>query len=159
MAISATRSLPSGAKRRRAGDEGFNLGEIARGGDCLLPLRAFRKHAQIERGAGAIVEIDDDEGIVENVRAASVVALIEEIDVHGARGIDARSFRPDHEPHQIEEVAALLHQRSAGLFVEAVPSPIFVQEREAVLADGESSLSRPMVPLRTSSSNRATEAM
>lgn len=42
-----------------------------------------------------------------------------------------------YEPHEIEEVAALFHERSARASAETIPVPDLAEERKAVLANGE----------------------
>ena len=59
--------------------------------------------------------ITDDEGVVENVGPAPVIDLVAEIDVGAARRIDADRLGPGDQPHEIEEVAAFLHQRAVGV--------------------------------------------
>ncbi|MCY1225745.1 hypothetical protein D9M72_379500 [compost metagenome] len=59
------------------------------------------------------------------------------VDVVAAAGVDADGFVLQDQPHQVKEVAALLHQRASGPLREAVPGIHLVQEREAVLHDGE----------------------
>ena len=132
LALAAARPEP-----RRAGDEGLDFSRGPRHRDLLLPVGAFREHAEIEHGALARSEIDGDEGVVDDVGRAARVALVLMIDVRRARGVDARRLVPREQPHEIEEVAAFLDQRAAGARGETVPVPDLVQERETVLADGD----------------------
>ncbi len=57
------------------------------------------------------------------------------VDVLAAGGVDPHRPGPHDEVHQVEEVAALLHERAAGVGREPVPVVDLRQERESVLAD------------------------
>jgi hypothetical protein len=59
------------------------------------------------------------------------------VHVAAARRVDAHRPLLDDQVHQVEEVAALLDQRPAGVAVEAVPVADLAQEREAMLSDRE----------------------
>jgi hypothetical protein len=122
-----------------AGDRRLELRPVAGDDDLLLVAAAFGEHAQVERAADAVGELDDHERVVEHVRAllASVefVGLVEVVDV-----LSAARHHPDRvgagdEVHQVEEVAALLDERAAGEAVEPVPVADLLEEREPVLAD------------------------
>jgi hypothetical protein len=52
-------------------------------------------------------------------------------------GHHAHRFVLQDQAHQVEEMAAFLDQRAAGVAVEAVPVADFLEEGEAVLADRE----------------------
>ena len=117
-----------------AGDEGLDLAGVAHHRELLLVLGSLREHAQVEQRAGAVVVVHDHIGAVENVGSAAVVALAEVVDHLAPRGVDPLGPTRHHLVHQVEEVAALLHESSAGVVGEAIPGPDLVQERETVLS-------------------------
>jgi hypothetical protein len=88
----------------------------------LLVLARLGEHAQVEQGPGAALVVHDHEGVVQDVGHLAVVGLVEVVHVLAAR------CQHPHRPvvagdvvHEVEEVAALLHQRAAGVAVEPVP--------------------------------------
>ncbi len=95
----------------------------------------FGEHAEIEEAASAVVEIDDDEGIVENVGDSAVVDLFEVVDVLRTGGHHTHRAARHDLHHQVEEVAALLDERSTRVLREAIPVANLLEEGEAVLAD------------------------
>ena len=67
------------------GHECLDLAAIAGRGDLHLVARVLGEHAEIEQGAGAVREIDDGEGVVEDVRLLAAVALVAVVHVGRAR--------------------------------------------------------------------------
>ena len=116
-------------------EEGLDLAGVADDGDLLLVLRALGEHAEVEAGPGAPGEVDDDEGVVEDVGGLAVVALVEVVDVLVAGGQHPHRLVVEDVAHEVEEVATLLDQGAAGVAGEAVPVPDLLQEREPVLPD------------------------
>lgn len=51
----------------------------------------------------------------------SIVHLIFVIDIHSSRSHHTHGIRTYKEPHQIKEVAALLHQSTPCVFIEPIP--------------------------------------
>ena len=84
--------------------------------------------------------------------------LVKVVDVLRSRGHDPDGFAVEHQVHQVEEVAALLHQRPDGVFGESIPVSHLVQKGEPVLTHPEH-LGRPTAPSRTSSIRRDTGGM
>ena len=56
--------------------------------EYLLIVGGFGEHAQVEHAAAAVVEIDDHEGVVEDVGYPAVVDLVEVVDVLGTGSED-----------------------------------------------------------------------
>ncbi len=106
-------------------------------GNLLLIARAFGKHAEFQHGPRAGGEVDDHIGIVPDVGALTVIDLVQMVHRLASRGHDADGIGLEDEAHEIEEMAAFLDQRSAGVAVEAVPVADLFEERKAVLADGQ----------------------
>jgi hypothetical protein len=59
------------------------------------------------------------------------------VHIHRARTIDAHGLRLHDQPHEIEEVTALLHHRATRIVREPVPVAHLLEKRKAVLPDGE----------------------
>ena len=72
------------------GHERLGLAAVAGRRDLDLVRRVLGEHAEVEQGARAAVEVDDDVGVVEDVRPLAAVALVEVVHVLRARGVDAR---------------------------------------------------------------------
>ena len=85
----------------------------------------------------AALEVDNHVGVVDHVRHSALVHLVHVVYVMATAGVDADGLVLQDQPHQVKEVAALLHQGAAGPLGEAVPGVHFVKERETVLDDGE----------------------
>ena len=105
----------------------------------LFEPATLREHAQVERAADTVGELDDHERVVEDVGpfhpAVDLVLLVEVVDVLTAARHHPHRMRTGREVHQVEEVAALLDERAAGVAGEAVPVADLLQEGIAVLAD------------------------
>ena len=117
------------------GNECLDLAQRADHAEFLLVVGRFGEHAEIEEAASAVVEVDDDEGVVENVGDSAVVDLVEVVDVLRTGGHHAHRAARHDLHHQVEEVAALLDERSASVLREAIPVANLLEEGEAVLAD------------------------
>ena len=63
------------------------------------------------------------------------IALVQMVYVHCAGAVDQRGSLLGDEIHEVEEVTALLDERTAGISREAVPVAHLLQERKAVLAN------------------------
>ena len=62
-------------------NERLDLAQRADHAEFLLVVGRFGEHAEIEKAAGAVVEIDDDEGIVEDLRNDACNLHTHEVDV------------------------------------------------------------------------------
>ena len=69
-------------------NQGFDLALLADDAQHFLVLRCLSEHAQVEHAAAAIVEVDDDEGVIEDVWHLAVVDLVEVVDVLSTGGKD-----------------------------------------------------------------------
>ncbi len=122
-----------------AGHCRFHLRGIAGDREFLLETPALGEHAQVERAAHTVRELDDHERIVEDVgpldAPVDLVLLVEVVDVLAAARHHPHRTGAGDEVHQVEEVAALLHERATGVAAEPVPVADLLQERVTVLAD------------------------
>ena len=125
--------------------------------DLFLILRSFGEHAQIEHRARAARKIGHHKGVVEDVGRLAIVALLKVVHILAAAGEHAHRLIAQNMAHQVEEMAAFLHQRAAGVAVKAVPIADLGQKGKAVLANAEhldvARLAR-MHPLRKASGRR-----
>ena len=140
----------------RPGHERVDTAMRAGGGDFLLIAGAFGEHAQIQHGARAIVEIDDDIAVVPDIGCLIAVTLVAVIDGLPGTGHDPHGLGPGGQPHEIEEMAAFLDHGAAGIAVEAVPGPDLGQEGKAMFADREHlhSAGRGIEPVQEGSDRR-----
>jgi len=139
------------------GRNGLDLPGVADHGQLLLVPAAFGEHAQVEGGPDPVVVLDDDEGVVEDV-GRRVIALVEMVDVLAPEA-RTRVGRPGgHQGQQVEEVAALLDERAAGVPVEPVSSRRPWRGRGTGARDGDH-VHPPTVPDATSSRRAATGGM
>jgi hypothetical protein len=117
------------------GNQDIEPGPVADRRDLLLVLGAIGEHRQVEHRAHAIGEVHGREAVVDDVGDLAAIALIEMVDVHGAGTVDAHRLCADDQAHQIEEVAAFLDHRAAGVAGKPVPVPDLCEEGETVLPD------------------------
>ena len=79
---------PVAGPQDAARQEGLDLPGVAHHRQLLLVPAALGEHAEIEGGPDPVVVLDDDEGVVEDVRPLAAVALVEVVDVLAAGGED-----------------------------------------------------------------------
>ena len=120
----------------RPGHQGVNAGCITGYRDSLLPIRAFGKHAQIKHRAHPVREIDDDKGVVQNIR---IRAAVTGVHIGSARGIDTSCLAVGQQSHQIEKMAAFFNHGATGIFGRAVPVTDLLQEGKTVFPNGDHS--------------------
>ena len=118
-------------------DESLGLAGVADERDFLFVLGGFGEHAQVQRRARAVREVDDHQGIVKNVGHSTVVPFIQVVHVLCARGVHAGRLALQQQPHQVEEVTALLHERSTRVRAETVPVAHLDEKRKPVFANAE----------------------
>ena len=126
-----------GPEAPRAGHEALDLALRADDGDLLLVARALGEHAQLQQRARPGLEVDHGVGVIQDVGHAVGMALVLVVVRRARRGVDAHRAAARQQPHEVEEVTALLHQRAPGVAVEAVPLPDLVEEGVAMLADAD----------------------
>mmetsp|Transcript_154523 Transcript_154523/g.474912 ORF Transcript_154523/g.474912 Transcript_154523/m.474912 type:complete len:474 (-) Transcript_154523:849-2270(-) len=115
---------------------GLDLSEVADGGH-VLRLLVLGKHAQVQRGPGAALELHHHEGVVQDVRPLVAVDLVLVVQRLAAGGEDGHGLALRDAAHEVEEVARLLHERAAREAVEAVPVAHLDEKWKAVLPDGD----------------------
>ena len=117
----------------------FSLAEIANDTDSLLVDRTLCEHAQLQHPSGAALEFDDDVRVVKDVRNTSVIAFVHVVHAGCGRRKNGKRFTTNDLKHQIEEVAALLHESPTGVLVESIPRKNLVQERKPMFNDRDES--------------------
>ena len=125
---------PAVAQRQRR-QQRLELALVAHHDDLLVVHRVLREHAQVQHGTRATGVFDDHVGAVQHVGRAAFVAFVEVVHALRARGEHARGALAQDQVHQVEVVAALLHQGAAGVVREAVPVADLGVERLSVLAN------------------------
>ena len=121
--------------QRHRRQHGLQFALVADHRDVFVVHRVLGKHAQVQHGACPARILDDHVGAVQNVWRAAPVRLVQVVDPlttgckHRQRALLQRQI------HQVEIVAALFDQRTAGVAVEAVPVVHLGVKRLPVFAD------------------------
>ena len=129
------RGRPGAHPHDISGHGRLQLGGVPGDAQLLFEATTLGEHAEVQHGTHAVGELNDHEGVVEDVGHLSVVALLEVVDVLGSTRQDPHRSGAGDQVHEVEEVTALLHQGASGVAVEAVPVTDLGQEGEPVLAD------------------------
>src|SRR5690606_36145374 len=125
--------MPVGLVAAIARHETLDTAERAGRGKFLLPERALREHAKVERGTDPRLEIDGHEGVVDDIGPRAVLApLVGMVDVDAGGGVDAHRLVLSDQPHEIEEMAAFLDERAARARRIAIPVADLGLEGKAV---------------------------
>ena len=105
----------------RAGNVCFGFAETANYCNLLFISAYLGKHAEVEHRAHVVRKLHNDVGVIQNVCALAVIKLVEMVYVlcatcHHAHGRGLRD-----QIHEVEEVATLFYERSAGVARKPIP--------------------------------------
>ena len=126
---------------REAGTHALDAGGVA--GDGESPATSARRSMhEVETGAHAVVEVDDDEGIVDDVAASLRHSARRGGSRRRRRRHDANRLGAGDQAHEVEKWQHFSTQAAAGAAGEAVPVVDLLQERVAVLPSRSSAACR-----------------
>jgi trans-L-3-hydroxyproline dehydratase len=102
------------ARTGPARHQALDLAPVPHRRDLLLEVRTFREHAQVEHRPRPAPESPPRRRRCRSRPALPLVGFVAIVHVQRAGGVDPHRLVLGDQAHQVEEVAALLHQRAAA---------------------------------------------